>query len=102
MPGILSDQSQRCWCFECHCETRHESHDLLPTSDGQPRRARACVDCGATTATTIEVSEVEYHRLLRADRQLQEARRALRQIVDAVLSGGELPAPFRRTESLPR
>lgn len=57
-----------------------------------------CVECGVVAATTVELSEIEYNRLRATERHLEEARRSLRNVVNAVLAGEELPAPFRRTE----
>jgi hypothetical protein len=71
---------------------------LPPASDGTPRRSYVCVECGVVAATTVELSEIEYNRLRSAECQLEIARRSLRNVVNAVLAGEDLPAPFRRTE----
>jgi hypothetical protein len=72
--------------------------EVTPASDGLTRRSYVCVECGVVAATTVELSEIEYNRLRATERHLEEARRSLRYVVNAVLAGEELPAPFRRTE----
>ncbi|MDQ3332652.1 MAG: hypothetical protein M3552_18715 [Planctomycetota bacterium] len=86
------------WCFGCNAETGHESQEVPQLTDGLTRRSHVCVECGIVTATTVEISEVEYNRLRATERSLEEARRSLRHVVNAVLAGEDLPAPFRRTE----
>jgi len=98
VPGTETTQRTNAWCFGCNVETRHQPIDLPTATDGMPRRSYVCVDCGVVAATTVELSEVEYNRLRTTERQLDEARRSLRNVVNAVLAGEELPAPFRRTE----
>ena len=100
MPGIEQDRAATGWCFGCNAETRHEDAEAAcdRRGDGLVRRTRVCVECGVTKMTVVELSEVELNRLRRAEAELQEARRAFRRLLEAVLSGEELPAPFRRTE----
>lgn len=89
------------WCFGCNAETRHEERDIAAdrSRDGHLRRARVCVECGVAGMTVIELTEGEYNRLRRAEQQLGGTRDTLRRVIDAVLSGEDLPPPFRRTET---
>jgi hypothetical protein len=101
MPGTDSIRMATSWCFGCNAETWHEERLAPPdrAADGLPRRTRVCTECGVAGMTVVELPEGEFNRLRRSDGQLAETRRTLRQIVDAVLAGEDLPAPFRRTEA---
>lgn len=98
MPDFVRTTSA--WCFGCNAETRHEERDVSAgrSPDGRARRACVCVECGVAGMTVVELTEGEYNRLRRVERQLDATRDTLRRVIDAVLSGEELPPPFRRTE----
>ena len=101
MPANETIRTATCWCFGCNAETRHDERDVPSgRADGLSRRTRVCVECGVAGMTIVELTEGGYNRLRRAEGQLVEARGTLRAVVDAVLSGEELPAPFRRTEAV--
>jgi len=101
MPESDLVRTTTCWCFGCNAETPHDERDVPAdrSPDGRARRTRVCVECGVAGMTAVELTEGEYNRLRRAERQLDATRDTLRRVIDAVLSGEELPAPFRRTEA---